>query len=111
MLHLLNAVVGFIAGLLMGAAIYGQQYARNRFALIKINHSYKKKFILNCYRFGALIISLSVAFSIIYLIKVLKLRNGEWLDTIIFFGMLLVAFLITQKKLRKIFGECKNLIP
>ena len=100
--------LGFFQVLFSGVVFFLQSYTNQTRGHIKIGDSGKKKAIAYCFRFGALILSYTVAFSILMIMKVIKLHNGPVLDVLGFLGPAFVGFIFVRRKLKSKF--CKKII-
>jgi len=94
-------VVGLFSGIALGLVFAGQSYINQTCGRIHVGDSDKIKAVAYCFRFGALILSYAVAFSIVMVIKAIKLHNGPALDVLGFLGSAIVSFIFARKKLKK----------
>jgi uncharacterized protein YneF (UPF0154 family) len=99
-------VVGLFSGVILGTVFLLQSYTNQTRGRINIGDSGKKKTIAYCFRFGALILSYIVAFSVLMIMKVIKLHNGPILDVLGFLGPAIGGFIFVRKILKSKF--CKS---
>lgn len=92
-------VVGLFSGVVLGAVFFLQSYTNQTSGRINIGDSGKTKAIAYCFRFGALLLSYTVALSIVMIMKVIKLHNGPLLNVLGFLGTAIGGFIFVRKKI------------